>query len=196
MQGGQCSLHSRKCSSILAPNTLTWETCTHGLCNVFSIETGTCRQPGSGVLHTDVGDLVSACGSPATAQHVPGRRQHPCNGNHARKTWVLSIAHLNSSNLFVGRRSGGRSVITKRPKIYVYAVKPGVLPRYISSHAHGFEGTSRNLRCSAVLPSSLARLSRLGRSFKNRARCRLKAWVHACAPNVVHSARFDLKACS
>ena len=63
--------------------------------------------------------------------HVPGHRQHPYNGNHARKTLVLNMAQLHwmANNLFVGGRSGGRSVITKRPKTYVYAVRPGVLPR-------------------------------------------------------------------
>ena len=60
-----------------------------------SAEKGTRRRPGSRVLHTDVGDLVSRVErlQQTNSKQVPRRRQHPCN---VRKTRVLNIAH--SSN--------------------------------------------------------------------------------------------------
>ena len=68
-----------------------------------SAEKGTRRQPGSGVLHTNVGDLVSRVEGlqQTNSKHLPRRRQHPCNGNHVRK----NIDH--SSNLFDAQRSRG-----------------------------------------------------------------------------------------
>jgi len=55
-----------------------------------SAEKGTRRRPGSGVLHTDVGDLVLRVErlQQTNSKHVPRHRQHPCNDNHVRKTWV------------------------------------------------------------------------------------------------------------
>jgi len=90
-----------------------------------SAKKGTRRRPGSGVFHTDVGDLVSRVErlQQTNSKHLPRRRQHPCNGNHVRKTWVLNISH--SNNLFNVQRSGWRSVITKRPETFVYPEKTG-----------------------------------------------------------------------
>ena len=46
---------------------------------------------------------------------------------------MLNIVH--SNYLFDGGQSGGQSVITKKPKTFVYAVKPGVLPpKYQDMH--------------------------------------------------------------
>jgi len=35
------------------------------------------------------------------------------------------------------------------------------------------------------------RLARPARSFKKQAHWRLKAWMHECAPNILHTARLD-----
>ena len=76
---------------------------------------------------------VWSASNSTNSKHVPRSRQYPCNGNHVRETCVLNIAH--SSNLFDGGQSGGRRVITKKPKTLVYAVKPGVLPpKYQDMH--------------------------------------------------------------
>jgi len=76
----------------IAPKTLTWETCSRGLCNVFSLETCTHRLPGSGVLNIDVEDLVTTCGGPPIAQisnmysSIPGHRN--CQIETAAWNWA------------------------------------------------------------------------------------------------------------
>ena len=75
-----------------------------------SAEKGTRRRPGSSTPTRETWSRVWSASNSTNSKHVLRRRQHPCNGNHVRETWVLNIAH--SSNFFDGGRSGGQRVIT------------------------------------------------------------------------------------
>ena len=62
-------------------------------------------RPGSGVLHTNMGDLVTTCGAPPPAQmpnmYIGPDRMLAMATMFTRKTWVLNMARLHLNTFFV-----------------------------------------------------------------------------------------------
>jgi len=119
------------------------------------------------------------------SKHVPRRRQHPCNGNHVRETWVLNLAH--SSNLFDGGRSGGRSVITKTPKIfYLCSEARSSVTLNIKTRTYIRRIELKTLAAQLFHPARLpgsrgsGACSKIERAAARSifATCRLKAWMN------------------